>query len=141
MGRVKLAVCVGLPLVLLGSTLHAQVRTRLPVRADPVHSAAPASARYEIVQSGIAARITLRLDKYTGYSHQLVLGDDDALSWRDVPRIEHPDGDNRVPDQVNYQIVTSGIVIRYTFLLNVHTGATWQLVEDEEGALVWQPIR
>ena len=36
------------------------------------------------------------------------------------------------PDKVNFQLFMSGLGIRYTFLLHIHSGRTWQLTEDKE---------
>ncbi|MDQ3015972.1 MAG: hypothetical protein M3R25_04515 [Bacteroidota bacterium] len=41
-------------------------------------------------------------------------------------------------DKVNFQLFTSGLGVRYTFLLHIHTGRTWQLANDPEtDTLFW----
>lgn len=108
--------------------------------ANHERTSAPANSRFELFQSTIAVRLTLRLDKYTGEVAQLVLGADSTLTWQAVPREPHSAADTRQLGQVNYQIFSSSIAIRHTYLLNVNTGATWQLVQSSDETLVWQPI-
>lgn len=96
-------------------------------------SSAPNTARYEIVQSELGARITLKIDKYLGMVYLLVQGDP-KLHWR-LMDIENKEAGTL--DKVNYQIFTSGLGVRFTFLLNINTGSTWQLVEDPEYGLFW----
>jgi hypothetical protein len=51
-------------------------------------------------------------------------------------------GDKAVPGRVNYQIFTSGVSLKYTFLLNVNTGVSWVLAENKENKeLIWQAMR
>lgn len=46
-----------------------------------------------------------------------------------------------MPDKVNFQIFMSGLGIRYTFLLHIHSGRTWQLTEDvASNKLFWSSI-
>ena len=100
-------------------------------------SSAPNTARYEIVQSELGARITLKIDKYLGIVYLLVERDT-RLFWQ-VMHIQNKDA--ATLDKVNYQIFTSGIGIRFSFLLNVNTGATWQLSEDPtDGVLFWSVL-
>ena len=108
--------------------------------ANHERTSAPANSRFELFQSTIAVRLTLRLDKYTGEFSQLVLAEDSTLTWQVVPRSRHSAPDTRQPGQVNYQILSSSIAIRHTYLLNVNTGATWQLVQSSDETLVWEPI-
>lgn len=99
-------------------------------------------ARYEIIQSTLAARWTFRLDKHTGVVFQIVQKSDNSLTWEEMLRLPHTLLDTRHPNKVNYQIFMSGTLARVTFLINVNTGATWQLTQDSESNLVfWDPIR
>ena len=44
-------------------------------------------------------------------------------------------------DKVNFQLFLSGLGIRYTFLLHIHSGRTWQLAEDvETDKLFWSAL-
>ncbi len=46
-----------------------------------------------------------------------------------------------ISDQVNFQLFISGSGMRYTFLLHIHTGKTWQLAQDiETEQLFWSAI-
>ena len=102
-------------------------------------SSAPETARYEIVQSEFGARTTLKIDKYTGDIYLLVLTKKEKLTWE----LMHTDvhfQDITIPDQVNYQIFISGLGPRSTFLMNVNTGATWQLTEDKETEILFWSV-
>jgi hypothetical protein len=101
---------------------------------------APLEARYEIVQSSVALKVTLRLDRQNGVVDQLVSRPDSTIGWEPLVRRSHRDPDTRLAQRANYQIFTSGLGIRYTFLINVNTGATWQLVEDPAAGWFWTPI-
>jgi hypothetical protein len=93
---------------------------------SPPHSStsAPPSARYEIVQSELAARWTFLLDKYAGTVQQLVKDSSDNVSWEKMVIV---DPAQPATDHVRYQIFTSGLAARHTFLLNVDSGKTWQI--------------
>jgi len=98
----------------------------------------PQDARYEIIQSPLVVRHTFRLDRFAGNIAQLVLVDDN-LTWvemyiNDFPKIENP----TVP---RFQIFTSGIVVRNTFLIDTKTGSTWVLTQRFDGILIWEPLR
>lgn len=107
--------------------------------ANHERTSAPSDSRYELVQSPLAARTTLKLDKWTGATYIVVEDQSGAVSWQVMTRAA-PDP---VPggNKANYQIFTSAIAARFTYLLNVSTGATWLLVEDSTtGELLWAPM-
>ena len=134
MRRSILTICAAL---LLPS--YARSQTTLPQHQS---SLLPAEARYEIIQSTLAVKFTLRVDRFTGTTAQLVLASDSSLTWQDIARIDHFVPDTRVPARVNYQVFTSGLGLRFTFLLNVNTGATWQITEDPKTTVVfWNPLK
>lgn len=95
----------------------------------------PESARYQIVQSELVAKITFKIDKYTGETFQLVKGEN-GLTWQAIETQRHTQDETNI-NKVNYQIFTSGLAVRMTFLLNVNTGVTWQLSEDSDDNLFW----
>jgi hypothetical protein len=128
----------GLALVLL---------VAMPVSAqetatEPQRTAAPAESRYEIIQSHIAAKFTVRLDKYTGITYQLVKKANGDMTWQLMPQENHSGDIVRPSGKVNYQIFTSGLTLRDTFLININTGATWQLFHDpKEDEDFWKVIK
>jgi hypothetical protein len=97
-------------------------------------------SRYEVVQSPLVARLTLKLDKHAGVVYQLVRAADSSTTWDIMIRRNHPAGDTQISARVNYQLFLSGLAVRYAFLTNVNTGATWQLVETDDKSLVWSPV-
>ena len=102
-------------------------------------SSVPDASRFEIIQSEIAAKITLKIDKYTGNVFQMVKGNK-GLFWQLIESEIHPE-DKATVDKVNYQVFTSGIAIRMTYLINVNTGATWQLSESDEIGVFWKILK
>jgi len=102
-------------------------------------SSAPDTARYEIVQSELGVKITLKINKYDGQVYLLVEGKK-KLAWQLMAVDKHTQ-DKKIPGKVNYQIFTSGLGVKFTFLLNVNTGATWQLAtETEYNELFWSAL-
>ena len=86
----------------------------------------PANARFEIVQSQLQARWTFRLDRFTGQVAQLVRTTGDKNTWEQMmvdglPAIT-------APSRPRFQIFTSGLAARHTFLIDTDTGRTWQVV-------------
>lgn len=86
------------------------------------------NSRFQIVQSELGVRYTFNIDKYTGSVFLLVEGTD-GITWKLI-EAELQAYNEKKENQINYQLFTSGIGVRYTFLMNVNTGITWQLVED-----------
>ena len=121
----------------LSPTTHAQ-----EIDLDQhVQSAVPAESRFEFVQSTIAARHTFKIDKFTGRVFQLVAAQDGGVSWDSILRLDHVLDLDISKDRPNYQLFSSGLAAKYTFLMNVNSGATWQLVKDSESDdLVWSPF-
>lgn len=106
----------------------------------------PSTARYEIVQSPVAARWTFRLDRYSGHVSRLTTRTGDDLVWENMEILDPPAIAN--PVRPRLQIFTSGFAARYTFLLDTETGRTWQVVTDtrtssdgaEYEAILWKPL-
>ena len=134
MRRILLLVCVICP------AYSANAQAQRVVEPNQA-TAAPPESRYEIIQSSIAARVTVRLDRFTGQASVLQSRRDSTTGWDDIPRLPTTEADARVPCRANYQIFTSGLALRFTFLINVNTGATWQLTEDSKTGLYWDPLK
>ena len=86
----------------------------------------PLDARFEIVQSQLAAKWTFRLDRYTGYIHQLVKTPDGGNAWE--PMLVQGISEISNPGRPRFVIFTSGLAARHTFLIDSDTGQTWTLV-------------
>ena len=100
----------------------------------------PETSRFQIVQSELGVRFTFNIDKFTGNVFLLVEGSD-GLTWQLIDAEEQV-SDETTPNQVNYQLFTSGLGVRHTFLLNVNTGITWQLAEDiGSGEYFWDAMK
>lgn len=106
----------------------------------------PPDARFEIIQSQLAAIWTFRLDRYTGNVHQLVETQSGGNAWEQMivqglPKIP-------TPSKPRFIVFTSGLAARHTFLMDSNTGQTWILSTTEvpiaEGKTttinVWYPF-
>ncbi len=106
----------------------------------------PAGARYEVLQSTLAAKWTFRLDRFTGRVWQLVKTADDDNTWEEMQVYERPGTQN--PTRARFQLFTSGLAARHTFLIDGDTGKTWVVVvgkrKDKDGNEFeinsWQPF-
>ena len=89
--------------------------------------------RYEIIQSKLAAKGTFRLDTYTGEVCQLESDGNKSEIWHKLRRIPAllQSVDSTIDGRPNYNLFLSTIAMRFTYLINVNTGATWELVEDK----------
>jgi hypothetical protein len=94
--------------------------------SDHRSTSVPPGSRFEIVQSQLAAKWTFRLDKYTGRVYQLVKDSEEKTSWQAMDVDQLPKIAN--PIKPRFQIFTSGLAARHTFLLDIDSGATWLLV-------------
>lgn len=131
-------------MIVLGCLLLLPVAARGEMNPHQSTAADPDS-RYEIVQSQLAARWTFRLDRYTGEVMQLLLNKEKENIWekvlvQDLPKIKNP-------SKPRFQIFTSGLAARHTFLLDTVTGKTWTLIFDsvptkdgEFEAIVFKPF-
>lgn len=116
-------------------------------RQTPSHQSTSAiqGSRYELVQSQLAARWTFRLDRYTGRVYQLVLTKDDENHWDEMLVVGLPKGSAA---KARFQMFTSGLAARHTFLLDTETGKTWTIVSGtikrkdggEQEFVSWQPF-
>jgi hypothetical protein len=86
--------------------------------------------RYQIVQSTIAARGTYKVDTYEGSVYQMVVDKNNNETWQLLSRLGNKINDHQIVGQRNYEIFLSSIAMRFTYLINLNTGATWQLVQD-----------
>lgn len=98
----------------------------------------PSNARFEIVQSPLAAKWTFRLDRYTGRVFQLVKTQGDGVAWEPMPIIRSPRSSK--PMKPRFVIFTSGLAARHTFLMNSDTGQTWVL-QSFLDTVGWQPFK
>lgn len=88
-------------------------------------STIPLSARYEIVASPIASRWTFRLDRVCGHVALLVTTVYGGNAWQDMPVLGLPPC--RADGMVHYQLFSSSIAAKWTYLMNVDSGKAWQL--------------
>jgi hypothetical protein len=104
------------------------------------------TARFEILQSSLAAKWTFRLDRYSGRVWQLVQTKDDDLTWEEMTVINLPKIETAAKPR--FQLFTSGLAARHTFLMDNETGKTWVVVTSkrtnkdgsEYDINIWQPF-
>lgn len=94
----------------------------------------PVNARFEIVQSEIAAKWTFRLNRYQGSVDQFVviLDNNQGNTFHWQPMKIDPIPVKSKTDHPHFQIFTSGIVAKNTFLIDTDTGFTWCLITSKE---------
>ena len=105
-----------------------------------VSTTIPSNSRFEIIQSSLSAKFTFKVDKFTGDTYQLVIDNQNILSWNKIYRYKHELDIITNENKVNYQLFSSGIAGKHTFLINVDTGATWLFVVDNNGVNLWQAM-
>jgi hypothetical protein len=81
-------------------------------------------ARYEIIQSTIGVWWTFRLDRFTGRVFQLVETSNKQNAWREM-RVADLVTNASPEKRVRFQLVTSTIAARETYLIDLDTGKTW----------------
>jgi hypothetical protein len=112
---------------------------------SPIHNQTtpPPNAKFEIVQSQIAAKYTFRLDRFTGQVSQLVHTSTGGNSWENMRVIDASKAStNTYP---HFQIFLSGIAAKHSFLIDTDSGNTWTLttLTDDAGKeteVVWKPF-
>lgn len=97
---------------------------------SPQFTTASPTARYEIVQSTIAAKATFRLDRYIGRIWELVRTKEDESTWQETKVYNRPQV--QAANRPRFQLFTSGLAVRHTFLLDGDTGKTWILVTGKD---------
>lgn len=125
-------------LIFISTLCHAQ--TRDPVKH--MSTTLGSSARFEVVQSTLAARWTFRLDRVCGNIGQMVTTKNDGMTFEPMIILGLPKCN--ADGKVKYQLFTSGIAARHTFLINTDTGKTWQIQssKDKDGSelTAWVPF-
>jgi hypothetical protein len=129
--------------LLLAALMLAVFSRHASAQADhqtSLSSTVPDAARFEVVQSPMLAKLTFRLDRFTGETWLFVTTKDNSYAWERVNKIPLPD-DTKVPEKVNYQIFLSGIRAQVTVLVNINTGASWYVAEDPKTGVFWSPMQ
>jgi hypothetical protein len=83
-------------------------------------TSSPPNARFEIVQSEIAAKWSFRLDRFAGPAWQLVKTKDGDDPWEPMRVVGLPAIVN--PSSPRFQIFASGIAAKFTFLIDTMSG-------------------
>ncbi|GBE29028.1 hypothetical protein BMS3Bbin04_00035 [bacterium BMS3Bbin04] len=96
-------------------------------------------SRYEIIQSPLLRKLTFKLDKRNGFVYQLTLKNDGSTGWATMNVIARDK--TLIAGDQSFQIYCSGTMARDTFMLNIHDGTTWNLVEDTDTSdLFWSIV-
>jgi len=107
-------------------------------KQSSVSTSLGSNARYQIVQSELVARVTFRVDRVCGAVSQIVANERDENFWQAVP-MENPP--TCVADgRIRYQLFTSGLAVRFTYLMNTDNGDTWRLVANSQDKPFWQKL-
>jgi hypothetical protein len=135
-GTVATAVLVGISLT-AGAFAQSEITD-----VHQLTSAIP-GARFEIIQSELAAKWTFRLDRFSGHVWQLVKTKDDDDAWEAMRIVGLPVIAN--PSTPRFQIFSSGIAVKFTFLIDTVSGQTWTLTTltnkgRPAGETLWEPF-
>jgi len=123
-----------LPVVMLAAALPISVKAQETPTPPHSSSTVSPSARYEIVQSHLAAKWTFRLDRNCGFVSQLVAARGGGMTWESMPIEKRPPCVDNTAN--HYQLFSSSIAARHTFLMNTDTGRSWLLttVSHKDGS-------
>lgn len=110
------------------------------------HTSPVQGSRFEVMQSPLAAKWTFRLDRFTGRVWLLVKNKDDDNMWEEMTVLDLPKAQG--PPRPRFQLFTSGLAARHTFMLDTDSGKSWLVVitkrKNAEGGdvevAVWQPF-
>jgi len=95
--------------------------------------------RYEIIQSKVARKYTFKLDKKTGIIYQMVKSRNDEIVWETMIILDLK-YEYTITD-INYQLFLGDFTVSDSFLMNIHTGKTWQLfIDDKTKDYFWAPV-
>lgn len=96
--------------------------------------------RYELVQSNVTRLFTIRIDRYTGKTYQLVERSS-RKTWEEIRMLDGQKQLKNLPLQVNFQVLASVLVGQEIYMWNVDTGVTWILNrEPDRGKLFWRQV-
>lgn len=96
--------------------------------------------RWEIIQSPFIRRVTIKLDKFTGKTYQILETSLAIYEWKIIIWQDEDWGEKQT-GKINYQIFMGGLTGSDVYLINIHTGKTWLLCEDSsKGLLFWSKI-
>lgn len=127
-------------ILVVGFMFTLVVSVKAQDRSNHERSQVPPDAGFELVQSPLAATNTFRVNRFTGDVDQLVHDEKDRSVWERVGRPADPAGPSR-DGRPSYYLFTSGLAARWTFLMNIRTGATWQLLRDvDTKQLTWNRV-
>lgn len=101
-------------------------------------TALPANARFEIIQASYSAKATLMLDRYQGTVWQIVQGKN-GIAWQRI-EIEPHKFNKPSTSEPTFAIFISRLGLKFLTLINLQTGATWTLTEDDKKELRFSVI-
>jgi hypothetical protein len=127
-----------LQFLLFVTVILTSVSSAVQERSASTPSVVPDPARYQVVQSLILAKLTFRLDRFTGATWQFAKKAGDGYTWQQIRRIDVIN-DTKLNSKVIYQIFLSAIRALVTVLINTNTGASWVITEDPKEGIVWSP--
>ena len=112
------------------TTLLVSISIFIKAQDISVKSSITDNSRYEIIQSGIGAWATFKIDKYLGLVYMMFIDSTTNLAFWSLIDVYPGTGKEIInPNKINYQLIISGIALRYIYLININTGNTWMLYE------------
>ena len=99
-------------------------------------STSQTGGRYEIVQSPFLRKCLFKLDKYTGKVYQYIIDSEKRGKWERVVVLLESEPKDK--ERINFQLFFGGIAAADCFLLNIHTGETYQLTKDKNDIFLFE---
>jgi len=93
-------------------------------------STSQTGGRYEIIQSSIKRSLYFKLDKYTGDVFQYVKTSEGRGTWQRIDILGKTYTDNNTT--ISFQLFLGGIAVADCILLDINSGDTYKLYEDND---------
>lgn len=105
---------------------------------SPATTAVGPSERFQIFQSPLAAKWTFKIDRYCGRVSQLVVDKNEVYHWEVMDVSPKPSCGKEAKS--HFEIFSSGLSAKFTFMYDASTGMTWQLVHYANDINIWQAL-
>ena len=94
--------------------------------------------RFEIIQSEISSIYTFKVDKYLGKVYVIVhVPEFETPTWLEIPK-SYVKNDTIKSEKINYQLFLGGNSVVDCYLLNINSGSSWILKNENKKGLLFK---
>lgn len=94
--------------------------------------------RFEIIQSEISSIYTFKVDKYLGKVYVIVkIPEFETPSWLEIPK-SYNKNDTIKSEKINYQLFLGGNSVMDCYLLNINSGSSWILKNENKKGYIFK---